>query len=457
MALGGGGYEVLPLHLAGILAWILVVALLIAPMPDRVRPGRSFALVGGLILALALFSAISSVWSSSVAVSLAEFERIVAYLGFFTASYLSMRTPKQREWFARGLAAGIAAIVLLALGDRLIPGGEPAVDGFVSNRLSFPLGYWNGDGVTFGCGVILFTWLASVSDRRWLRAGSVVMATLAITALYLTYSRGGILVAALSLILLFFFSRHRLRILGTAVIAVAASVPILLTVGEYPAIAGTGGGDPGFEESLVVLLVGAVCVVLGALAVEFALRLARRQPDLARRPLEISRDRRVLIGTAGAGAAILLTLVLVFGNSAWDQFSDSDVPVIADPKERLTELSGAWRYEFNQAAIDTFTENPLIGTGAGTFRFEWNRIREVQVTTLDAHSFYLQNLAELGIIGGLIGIAMALSLVWLGLLAWRRSRGRDAPVMLALTISLLLAFGLDWFWRLGATLSLIHI
>ena len=206
-----------------------------------------------------------------------------------------------------------------------------------------------------------------------------------------------------------------------------------------------------------VLLVGVVCAALGALTVEFALRLARRRPGLARRPLEISRDRRVLIGTAGAGAAILLTLVLVFGNSAWDQFSDSDVPVIADPKERLTELSGAWRYEFNQAAIDTFTENPLIGTGAGTFRFEWNRIREVQVTTLDAHSFYLQNLAELGIIGVLIGIAMALSLVWLGLLAWRRSRGRDAPVMLALTISLLLAFGLDWFWRLGATGALLML
>ncbi|MCB0830271.1 MAG: hypothetical protein KDB64_05065, partial [Solirubrobacterales bacterium] len=124
LALGGGGYDLFARHLTGILAWVLVAVLLLGPWPDRIRPGRSLFLVGGLLLSLSLLSAISSIWSSSVSSSLAEFERGIGYLGIFTASYLTMRTPKQREWFARGIGAGLAVIVLLALGDRLIPGSN---------------------------------------------------------------------------------------------------------------------------------------------------------------------------------------------------------------------------------------------------------------------------------------------------------------------------------------------
>src|SRR5690606_4097695 len=138
-----------------------------------------------------------SFWSSSVSLSLAEAERAVGYLGFFLAGYLTMRTPKQREWFVRGIAAGLAAMIVLALGDRLISGGE-AGDGVAIARLSFPLGYWNADGIVFATALVLFTWFAATSTRKAWQVGSLAVACLAATSLYLTYSRGGILAVTIA-------------------------------------------------------------------------------------------------------------------------------------------------------------------------------------------------------------------------------------------------------------------
>lgn len=454
MALGGGGYDLFARHVAGALAWIVVAALLIAPLPEKPRPGKFFALIGGLILSLAILSAISAIWSISVSASLTEFERLVGYLGFFTASYLTMRTPKQREWFARGIGAGLAVIVLLALGDRLLAGGQ-SVAGFSVARLSFPLGYWNANGVASAAAAVLFVWFSSRSGDRWWRVGCQGLAVLSVISMYLTYSRGGVLVASLALVLLFFLSASRLRILGTAVITVAASALILLVISGYPAIAGSGSGEPSPGDCLIVIAVALATIALAGAVLEGALALAGRNPGPAGRAVRISQDRRFLISIAGAFAMALLLVLIVFGSSAWDQFSDSDVPAQQEGKSRFTELSGSYRYDFNQVAIDVFEDHPLLGSGAGTYYFEWNQRRSIPVSTKDAHSFYLQSLSDLGLIGGLLTLGLALSVIGLGFLVWRRDRGGDSAVILALSTALLVSFGFDWFWSLGATAALL--
>ncbi len=454
LALGGGGFDLFSRHLAGVLAWVLVAVLLVAPLPEPTRPGRSFALVGGLILGLAVLSAISAIWSSSVSLSLAEFERGIAYLGFFTASYLTMRTPKQREWFARGIGAGIAFICLLALGDRLIEGGG-GEESVVFSRLNYPLGYWNADGIFFGAGAALFVWFASTSSGRAERAGWMALSILAATALYLTYSRGGLAVATIALVLLFFLSFDRLKVILVTLAGIAASVPILFTVDAYPSIAGTGFESPGAGEVLVVIAVSVASLALAVGLLEAALKFARTRPEATRKALAFSRDRRVLLSVAGVILATILTLVVAFGSNVWDQFGESDVPAPDNPRERFTDLSGSYRLEFDEVALDTFTDHPLLGSGAGTYRFEWAREREIPVTTQDAHSFYLESLSDLGLAGGLLTFGFALALIWLGVLAWRGGRGREGPVVLAITVALLVSFAFDWFWRLGATAALL--
>lgn len=454
LALGGGGYDVLPLHLTGIAAWVLFAVLLLAPIPGD-PPGRSFSLIGGLILTLCLLSAISTLWSVSVTASVADAGRILAYLGFFCASYLVSRTPKQRKWFARGIAAGITVVLLLAIGDRLIPGGEPTVDGFAFNRLSYPVGYWNGNGIIFAIGIAFYVWFASQTESRRWRMALVAMATLASAALYLTYSRGGLLVGTFSLILLCFLSSHRLRILGISVISIAAAAPVLLVITSFPTISGTNAGDPTAGESL--LAAAGILLFLGAAAflVEGGLALARRNPRPTEKALAVSRDRRLLATLAGGLATLLLAGLLFFGNEAWDQFSDGDIPATRDQSSRFTELSGAYRYEFMGVALDTFADDPAKGTGAGTWGIAWTRERDKPVVSQDAHSFYLQGISDLGVPGGLLTLGLAVALIALGIIVYRRGTEPEAPLILAVTITFLLALSLDWFWRLGATAALL--
>ncbi|MCB0862367.1 MAG: O-antigen ligase family protein [Solirubrobacterales bacterium] len=454
LAMSGGGYDLFSRHLAGIAAWILTGVMLVGPWPERVRPGRSLAVIGGLILALALVSGVSSIWSSSVPSSLSEFERNVGYLGFFTAGYLTCRTPKQRESFTRGIGAGLGLIIVAALVERLMPGATVDTELGV-NRLNYPLGYWNADGIAFGCALALFVWFAvNTSSGRWRRT-LVAGATLAAPCVYLTYSRGGLLVATVSLVLLLFLSNQRLKILGITLIVIAATVPILVVINQFPEISGADKSDPSVGQSLIVLLVILVVTALAVVLLEVLERAARSRPERLDRALAVSRDRRNLLWVAGIMATLFLAVVVVFGASAWDQFSDSDVPALDATNQRFTELSGSWRYEFSQVAIDTFRQNPVLGTGAGTYPIQWDREREVPVFTDDAHSFYLENLSDLGIIGGLLTLGLAIALIWLAVRAWRRGADLDAPAVLAVTVALLIAFGFDWFWRLGATAALL--
>jgi hypothetical protein len=191
------------------------------------------------------------------------------------------------------------------------------------------------------------------------------------------------------------------------------------------------------------------------LLVELGLGLARRSPERTKAAVSVSRDRRLLTVLGGSLTALLLAGILFFGHEAWEQFSDGDIPSNPDPGSRFTELSGAYRYDFMGVAIDTFAEEPALGTGAGTWSIAWTRERDKPVVTQDAHSFYLQSLSDLGVAGGLLALGLAAALIGLGVAVYRRGREPDAPLILAVTFSFLLALALDWFWRLGATAALL--
>jgi O-Antigen ligase len=92
-------------------------------------------------------------------------------------------------------------------------------------------------------------------------------------------------------------------------------------------------------------------------------------------------------------------------------------------------------------------DEPLLGTGAGSFRRRWYQDRAVPQPARDAHSLYLETLAELGPLGlVLLGVGLAAPFAarrW----AW-------TPVAIAPYAAYLIHAGQDWDWELpGVTIA----
>ncbi len=104
-------------------------------------------------------------------------------------------------------------------------------------------------------------------------------------------------------------------------------------------------------------------------------------------------------------ALLAIGAAVAVGGRAWDQFTTSDLQV-AQPEERITDLGSGGRDEFWRVAVDAFAEEPIGGHGAGTYQFSWNQLREIPTISTQAHSLYLQAFAELGLIGGLLVLAL---------------------------------------------------
>jgi tetratricopeptide (TPR) repeat protein len=148
----------------------------------------------------------------------------------------------------------------------------------------------------------------------------------------------------------------------------------------------------------------------------------------------------------------------VFGSAvavcarAWDQFNSPDLQPQNSSWEHFTQLSGSGRTEFWRVAVDAFDEKPLLGHGAGTYRFSWHLLRHEPVADLEAHSLYLQAFAELGLVGGLLVLAMVGFLLWTGIAAWRGAEGRQRDLFAALLGSCLafaICSAIDWFWQIA--------
>jgi O-antigen ligase len=160
-------------------------------------------------------------------------------------------------------------------------------------------------------------------------------------------------------------------------------------------------------------------------------------------------SRRTMLGVAivviCAGA---IAVVRVGGpGGAIREFSRAAPSVKADRSRRLFSLSGSSRAQYWHVAWRDYQQHPWLGSGAGSFQREWLRSRPADLPVLDAHSLYLETLAELGPVGlGLLAALLALPVAG-GLVA--RKQPLAAPA-LGGYVAYLVHAAQDWDWELPA-------
>jgi hypothetical protein len=453
LAIAGGGFDVSGRHIAGLAVWLVVVGLLVLGAASSATMARPLYWASGLIGSLALLSAVSSLWSGSVELSVVEADRVLVYLGIFLAAFLIAQTAQRRQRFAEGLAIAVTLVAFLGLGSRLLPHVLEVSDSLGSGpRLRYPLGYWNANGAMCGIAIALLLWMSRRAASAALRWLSVAAIPAVLLTLYFTYSRGGLLSLLVAAGCLLALSRDRLWLLATLALGALGALPAVIAVQSRTSLADNLASHSAVEQGATVLLILIAGTALSLLLFGALRRAEAREGELTGRALAVSRSRSFLKRLALVGAILVIGAAIAVGERAWHQFSSSDIQFPNQPAQHFGQLSGAGRHDFWQVAIDAFGEKPILGIGAGTYQFAWDQHRSIDMPVLDAHSLYLEAFAELGAVGGLLVLAMVGTLLWIGFSAWRAAseHARDTHAALfAVMLAFAVGAGLDWFWEIA--------
>src|SRR4051812_5324812 len=430
--------------------------------------GRRGRLEGGFTLlafgALAVLCALSITWSVAPDRSWQSTNLTVAYVALFAGGIALARlwrTGQAAIVVLRGVLLAAGVVVVYALLTRVFPS---LIEDEVFARLGAPYGYWNALGTTAALAVPCTLWLGSRrTGHQPANALAYPLLSLLLVALFLSYSRGALIMAGIGAALWVLFVPLRLRSITLLGASLAGAAPVIVwALGQdaftknqvTPAVRSAVATEFG------LWLLATVILMLGAgLAIGF--RVARRPPRA---------QARFRMGTAATVVACVVPIVLalVLANSdrglggtiqqGYESLTSISKTTPGGPQRLLSASSS--RGSYWHEAREVFLDHYWKGSGAETFAVTRLRYRAPNDRTVPqhAHGYLHQTAADLGIAGLLVNLILLVA--WL--LSARRSTGvlrrgaarittfspeRIALIALALCT---VVFGMhsfvDWVW-----------
>jgi hypothetical protein len=459
LALKGGGYDGIVRGQIGIAVWWAVLVGAVVGVLPAARPTRAGWAMVGLLAAFTGWTLLSTAWSSSSERSVLEAARVATHLGVLVLAVMALHRDSARH-AVNALAAAIGVIGILALLSRLHPGWFPHQDTAtflpsVASRLSYPLNYWNGLGAFMAMGIPLLMCLASSARTFAMRALAAAVVPLCFGALYLTYSRGAILALVVALVVLVVAWPRRLVLVGSMAVAATGSAIVALNIAHRGPLADGERVQLAAHQGDQMIWI-AILTALGCGLVQVAIALVDRYVE---RPRWLRvRPRNLAIASLG----VLVVAIAVGtalggvgkGSNEWESFKRLDRSingVKGNTAQRLTATSGNGRYQYWESAVDAADAHPLNGIGAGTFEYWWAEHATISGFIRNAHSLWMESLAELGYVG--LALIVALFGVPLAAGACRlRSFSAQDRVVAAAALAGLAAFCVsatfDWVWQI---------
>jgi O-antigen ligase/polysaccharide polymerase Wzy-like membrane protein len=408
------------------------------------RPELAFV---GLLAAFVCWIGLSTAWSTVPAASVLELERGLVPVAC-VAAFLVVAHRAHLELLTLALVLSVGGLGLYALTTRLFPDRLGAFDPFAVYRLSEPIGYWNGLGIFAVIGLLSALALGTGASRVAVRAAAGPTAVVLGTTLYFTYSRASWVALGLGLAATVALSPRRLATLVTAGVLGAPAGLAVLAASRSSALT--------HRESVLPYAVGEgqrlalAVLVLALLAAGLVMGLAVAERRVGPRP----RLARAL-GIAGwASLPVALVIVVVaFGTPAdiaqrtWNAFEKPPSESSTDLNQRLFSLSGNGRADLWRVGWEVAGDHPYLGAGAGTFERSWQARTDSSFKVRDAHSLYVETLAELGPVGlGLLVFALIVPFA----AAFAARETRVVPALFGAYVAFLVHAGVDWDWELTA-------
>jgi O-antigen ligase len=448
----GGYFPTAPGFVAIVFAQALVLRTTLAERPFE-GLSRALAVPLAALTIYAAWQLTSAIWSHATARTLDSYDRTLLYV-LALLLFGSIRYTRERaDWLLRAVFAGLAAVCLVGLVSRVLPHVWPTTASFFENRLNYPLTYWNAEGMIAAMALILGFHLCSDRAGHWSQrvAAAVLFPAIAATLL-LTFSRGAIGVAIIGLLAYCLLTRA--STLATAIVALAPTTAIALhsTWGATQLATSHPTSPQAVAQGHHVAVVVGACMLGAGLLRAVLLPVDRR---IAEHPFVRNPPVRAVRTGIGAAAVIVgVTVALAAGGGSfatreYDNFvNHSAAPSASQTRERLTDPANNGRLPLWRTAVRIFDTQKLRGTGAGTYQQYYFRHRTEPQYVVDAHSLYLQSLAELGVVGFVL-----ILIVVVGILAGlaTRIRGPDRALyaaVFAIALAWAVHQALDWDWQM---------
>jgi O-Antigen ligase len=433
LAFQNGGFAPSTYYLAGAALAVYCFGVSVQD-PDRLS-GRVLALPTALLV-LSAWCVASLWWSADATAAVPDSLRLATY-GLLALAVTVGSRGRSIGLLVGGAWVGCLSVASFGVLVRLVPGSSYARTAGVAGRLFVPIGYWNGLAMVAGIGLVLALGI-SVDGRAG--SGRIVAAASAPIlglALYLTFSRGGIVVTVLGVAIAAISHRKSSRVLiAAAVCACGLTIPVAAAVLSPDLTANTL--DPHSARAAAAVSLALICGCALAAILTWAC-VDTLALTLSRRCRRVDRVLRRAIVVGGAFATIGLISVLTLTASGAGNAPGSPNRLMSTTLEARPDL---WR-----VAASEFASHPMLGIGAGGFARAWLRHRSTQLEAEFAHSAYLETAAETGVVG------LALLLIAFGFAAAQGVAGRRRPFVpacLAAFAMFAVHAGVDWDWQLPA-------
>lgn len=403
-----------------------------------VLPSIQLSLLELLMLAslagLVAWTALSTLWSTDPGQSMLEVQRALLYLSG-TGGLLILARRGSTFIVLAAVASACVSVSVYALAVRLYPDvfGAPPVGRFNSFPLSDPVGYSGALGLMAAMGLLLTLGVATSANGAILRGIAGAALVPLASALYFAASRAALGALAIGFAVAVASEPTRRKFVGAAVLALtlpamSAWVSACTDALGKPGIPLDEVARAGHRLAVVLILFAAITAAL----VGGSLRMRRAPPlRLACLTLVVG---VVLTGLGlgwvdRAGPPQLQTTSIV-GDDLASRLASTSL------HGRLTLWSVAWR---------SVKDEPLLGTGAGSFARSWLQYRPAHGEVRSAHNVYLETLSELGP----LGLALLLVVLAVPLLAATRARQeRLIPVAAGVWIAYIVHAAVHWDWEM---------
>ncbi|HEX7292024.1 MAG TPA: hypothetical protein VF250_12935, partial [Conexibacter sp.] len=337
-------------------------AILAHPPRGRVWGGLTLL----LLAALAAWTALSIAWSVQPSASWQAANLTLAYLALFGGT-IALAHVAPTRW--KGVLGGVVLAAVVLCGWSLLVKSFPSLSSVdLYARLRAPFEYWNAVGLMAALGIPGCLWLGARRDgHAALSALAVPALGLLLVALLLSYGRGPLLAAAVSVAC--WFAVVPLRLRGLAVLATAAAGAAVVCAWAFSNDALTQDGTPldvraDAGHSLALLLLALLVVLLLAgLALSFAMSRTALSPQARRTTGAAVLCALALVPLAGVAALAASDRGLTGSIShGWTQLTDPKASTPANEPGRLTAV-GSVRARYWNEALQIFKSEPLEGIG----------------------------------------------------------------------------------------------